>query len=109
MAGRPAPRIKASLALCPVLPNPVGERRFRNAAIGEGHVDAANVVKKLVHAAGGEEAANEDIAETTPPLRKRSKRRSADPGVVVKGVDDVWVKLARCCTPVPGDPGPRAA
>ncbi|MDT0379106.1 bifunctional (p)ppGpp synthetase/guanosine-3',5'-bis(diphosphate) 3'-pyrophosphohydrolase [Streptomyces sp. DSM 42041] len=74
------------------------------AAIGEGHADAANVVKKLVHAVGGEEAANEDIAETTPPLRKRSKRRSADPGVVVKGVDDVWVKLARCCTPVPGDP-----
>ncbi len=74
------------------------------AAIGEGHADAANVVKKLVHAVGGEEAANEDIAETTPPLRRRSKRRSADPGVVVKGVDDVWVKLARCCTPVPGDP-----
>jgi GTP diphosphokinase / guanosine-3',5'-bis(diphosphate) 3'-diphosphatase len=74
------------------------------AAIGEGHVDAANVVKKLVHAVGGEEAANEDIAETTPPLHQRSKRRSTDPGVVVKGVDDVWVKLARCCTPVPGDP-----
>ncbi len=74
------------------------------AAIGEGHVDAQNVVRKLVHAFGGEEAANEDIAETTPPLRKRSKRRSTDPGVVVKGVDDVWVKLARCCTPVPGDP-----
>ncbi|MFR9674104.1 RelA/SpoT family protein [Streptomyces sp. TR06-5] len=75
------------------------------AAIGEGHADAQNVVKKLVHAVGGEEAANEDIAETTPPLHKRRKRRStADPGVVVKGVDDVWVKLARCCTPVPGDP-----
>jgi len=28
----------------------------------------------------------------------------ADPGVVVKGAGDVWVKLARCCTPVPGDP-----
>lgn len=24
--------------------------------------------------------------------------------MVVKGVEDVWVKLARCCTPVPGDP-----
>jgi GTP pyrophosphokinase len=23
--------------------------------------------------------------------------------VLVKGVDDVWVKLSRCCTPVPGD------
>ncbi|WP_338694448.1 RelA/SpoT family protein [Streptomyces sp. Q6] len=75
------------------------------AAIGEGHVTAQSVVQKLVQALGGEEAANEDIAESTPPSRGRSKRRSsADPGVVVKGVDDVWVKLARCCTPVPGDP-----
>ncbi|WP_432586036.1 RelA/SpoT family protein [Streptomyces sp. HD1123-B1] len=75
------------------------------AAIGEGHVSAQNVVNKLVQALGGEEAANEDIAETAPPIRSRSKRRSnADPGVVVKGVEDVWVKLARCCTPVPGDP-----
>ena len=23
--------------------------------------------------------------------------------MVVKGVDDIWVKLAKCCTPVPGD------
>ncbi|MEU5957984.1 bifunctional (p)ppGpp synthetase/guanosine-3',5'-bis(diphosphate) 3'-pyrophosphohydrolase [Streptomyces sp. NPDC047525] len=74
------------------------------AAIGEGHVTAQSVVQKLVQALGGEEAANEDIAESTPPSRSRSKRRAnADPGVVVKGVEDVWVKLARCCTPVPGD------
>ncbi|MGW6568699.1 RelA/SpoT family protein [Streptomyces sp. NPDC054975] len=75
------------------------------AAIGEGHVTAQSIVQKLVQALGGEEAATEDIAETAPPARGRSKRRSnADPGVVVKGVEDVWVKLARCCTPVPGDP-----
>ncbi|MFF3732182.1 RelA/SpoT family protein [Streptomyces sp. NPDC002476] len=75
------------------------------AAIGEGHVAAAGVVQKLVQALGGEDAANEDIAESSPPSRGRGKRRSnADPGVVVKGVEDVWVKLARCCTPVPGDP-----
>ncbi|MER7045938.1 RelA/SpoT family protein [Streptomyces jumonjinensis] len=76
------------------------------AAIGEGHVAAQGVVQKLVQALGGEEAANEDIAESTPPSRSRGKkhRSNADPGVVVKGVEDVWVKLARCCTPVPGDP-----
>ncbi|MGC4950669.1 RelA/SpoT family protein [Streptomyces sp. DT224] len=75
------------------------------AAIGEGHVAAAGVVQKLVQALGGEDAANEDLEESTPPSRSRAKRRSnADPGVVVKGVEDVWVKLARCCTPVPGDP-----
>ncbi|WP_095757671.1 RelA/SpoT family protein [Streptomyces xinghaiensis] len=74
------------------------------AAIGEGHVTAQNIVQKLVHALGGEDEANEDLAESTP-LRPRTKRRAkGDPGVVVKGVDDVWVKLARCCTPVPGDP-----
>ncbi|WP_433548547.1 RelA/SpoT family protein [Streptomyces sp. CA-294286] len=75
------------------------------AAIGENHVTAQSVVQKLVQALGGEDAANEDIAESSPPSQSRSKRRAnADPGVVIKGVDDVWVKLARCCTPVPGDP-----
>ncbi|MET7535203.1 bifunctional (p)ppGpp synthetase/guanosine-3',5'-bis(diphosphate) 3'-pyrophosphohydrolase [Streptomyces sp. NPDC005507] len=74
------------------------------AAIGEGHVTAQSVVQKLVQALGGEDAANEDIAESAPPSRGRKRRANADPGVVVKGVEDVWVKLARCCTPVPGDP-----
>ncbi|UUU20703.1 RelA/SpoT family protein [Streptomyces sp. DSM 40750] len=76
------------------------------AAIGEGHVSAQSVVQKLVQALGGEEAATEEIDESVPPSRGRGRKRrgSNDPGVVVKGVDDVWVKLARCCTPVPGDP-----
>ncbi|KRD14889.1 bifunctional (p)ppGpp synthetase/guanosine-3',5'-bis(diphosphate) 3'-pyrophosphohydrolase [Streptomyces sp. Root264] len=76
------------------------------AAIGEGHVSAQNIVQKLVQALGGEEAASEEIDETVPPSRSRGRKRRSnqDPGVVVKGVDDVWVKLARCCTPVPGDP-----
>ncbi|MFC8367888.1 MULTISPECIES: GTP pyrophosphokinase [unclassified Streptomyces] len=74
------------------------------AAIGEGHVSAQNIVQKLVQALGGEEAATEEIDESVPPARSRKRRSSADPGVVVKGVEDVWVKLARCCTPVPGDP-----
>ncbi|EPD61277.1 MULTISPECIES: RelA/SpoT family protein [Streptomyces] len=76
------------------------------AAIGEGHVSAQNIVQKLVQALGGEEAATEEIDESVPPTRSRSRKRrsSADPGVIVKGVEDVWVKLARCCTPVPGDP-----
>jgi guanosine-3',5'-bis(diphosphate) 3'-pyrophosphohydrolase len=73
------------------------------AAVGEGHVSAANVVQKLVDSAGGEAGAEEDIAESLTPMRPR-RPRMGDPGVVVRGVDDVWVKLARCCTPVPGDP-----
>ncbi|WP_329298623.1 RelA/SpoT family protein [Streptomyces sp. NBC_00659] len=76
------------------------------AAIGEGHVTAQSVVQKLVQALGGEEAATEEMDEAVPSARGRGRKRRSnnDPGVVVKGVDDVWVKLARCCTPVPGDP-----
>ncbi len=75
------------------------------AAIGEGHITAQSVVQKLVDALGGEEGATEDVEEITAPSPGRSKRRAnADPGVVVKGASDVWVKLSRCCTPVPGDP-----
>jgi GTP pyrophosphokinase len=74
------------------------------AAVGEGHLSAQTVVQRLVQALGGPEGAVEDLAETATPTRAQPRPRPAgDPGVVVKGVQDVWVKLARCCTPVPGD------
>ncbi|MFF1872892.1 RelA/SpoT family protein [Kitasatospora herbaricolor] len=78
------------------------------AAIGEGHVSAQNIVQKLVQALGGEEGATEDLAETATPThdggRTMRRRAKGDPGIIVKGVEDLWVKLSRCCTPVPGDP-----
>ncbi len=74
------------------------------AAVGESHVSAQSVVERLVAALGGEEGAQEDIAEATLPTRVTRRPRSGDPGVTVKGTDEVWIKLARCCTPVPGDP-----
>jgi guanosine-3',5'-bis(diphosphate) 3'-pyrophosphohydrolase len=73
------------------------------AAVGEGQASAASVVQKLVQALGGEPGAEEDLAETTRPGHTQRRVRTGDPGVVVKGVDDIWVKLAKCCTPVPGD------
>ncbi|MEO3935159.1 bifunctional (p)ppGpp synthetase/guanosine-3',5'-bis(diphosphate) 3'-pyrophosphohydrolase [Dermatophilaceae bacterium Soc4.6] len=73
------------------------------AAVGEGHVSAQHVVERLVTSLGGEEGASEDLAEVTLPSKTRA-RRGGDPGVVVVGTADVWVKLAKCCTPVPGDP-----
>jgi guanosine-3',5'-bis(diphosphate) 3'-pyrophosphohydrolase len=72
------------------------------AAVGDGHVSAANVVQKLVQTLGGEDGAEEDIAEAMSPTRAR-RSRVGDSGVTVRGLDDVWAKLARCCTPVPGD------
>ena len=74
------------------------------AAVGENHLSAQSVVQRLVHALGGPEGAVEDIAETETATRIGNRPRPAgDPGVVVKGATDVWAKLARCCTPVPGD------
>ena len=76
------------------------------AAVGEGNIGAQTVVRRVLALFGGEEGAAEDLAEavTITHERTRSKRASGgDAGVIVKGISDVWVKLAKCCTPVPGD------
>jgi GTP diphosphokinase / guanosine-3',5'-bis(diphosphate) 3'-diphosphatase len=74
------------------------------AAVGDGHVSAQHVVGRLVTSLGGEEGAIEDLAEAATPSVAARRPRSSDSGVVVVGTADVWIKLARCCTPVPGDP-----
>ncbi|GAA3748496.1 GTP pyrophosphokinase [Spinactinospora alkalitolerans] len=74
------------------------------AAVGENQISAQNVVQKLVDSLGGIESAEEDLAETSLPTRSRTRQRPAgNPGVVVEGDADVWVRLSKCCTPVPGD------
>ncbi|GAA3508586.1 GTP pyrophosphokinase [Streptosporangium album] len=74
------------------------------AAVGEGHIAAQSVVQKLVHSLGGVDGAEEDIAEAAVPTKVRGRPRgSGGAGVVVAGDSDVWVRLSRCCTPVPGD------
>jgi GTP pyrophosphokinase len=71
--------------------------------VGEGRVSAQSVVQRVMAGLGGEEGAVEDLSETAVPTRISRPRAPGDPGIVVRGVDDVWVKLAKCCTPVPGD------
>jgi len=75
------------------------------AAIGDGRTSADSIVKRIVEGLGGSQGAAEDVAEDTAPGRAGSRRAAGtgDPGVIVNGTDDIWVKLARCCTPVPGD------
>ena len=74
------------------------------ASVGEGRISAQTIVQRLVEAAGGVDGAADDAAEAVTPTSTRRASESRDVGVIVKGVDDLWVKLARCCTPVPGDP-----
>lgn len=73
------------------------------AAIGEHKEQAADVVARMILAVGGDEGADEDLTEITRPGTSHRIRRG-DPGISVAGMSDVVVKLARCCTPVPGDP-----
>jgi GTP pyrophosphokinase len=61
------------------------------------------VVSKLVQSAGGMAGAEEDLAEATLPTRPPRPGPAGDAGVVVEGAADVWARLSRCCTPVPGD------
>jgi GTP pyrophosphokinase len=73
-------------------------------AIGEGHVSPQSIVARLTRSVQG--AAEDDVTEV--PLARpvhlgEASATDVTSGVVVPGSEDVWVRLARCCTPVPGD------
>ncbi len=73
------------------------------AAVGDGHISANHVIERLESSLGLAETYDSPIDENiTTASPSRINRRSAS-GIIVEGVDDVLVKLARCCTPVPGD------
>ncbi|MGY4720528.1 RelA/SpoT family protein [Naumannella cuiyingiana] len=72
------------------------------AAIGEGNVTAASVVSRLLVLEGGE--SEDETATDVGVERRRWTDKASGTGVAVHGATDLWVKLAKCCTPVPGDP-----
>ena len=74
------------------------------AAVGEGRVSAQSVVEKLVRSVGGLAGAaggpsRDDAADQGPAAQGASATRASRS----MGAPDVWVRLSRCCTPVPGD------
>ncbi len=74
------------------------------ASVGEGHTGAQNVVKRIIDLNGGEDGSVEDLSEAVVLPRELGRRPvRGDAGVIVHGASGLLVKLARCCTPVPGD------
>ncbi len=73
------------------------------ASVGEGRLSAKTVVGRLERRIAPDEEDETDkiLDRLVAPERRRTRPIS---GVIVEGLDDVLVNLARCCGPVPGDP-----
>ena len=93
------------LAGSAVLAQVIREAGFKKAedfyiALGSGKLPVSQIVKKVLTRLKTAEVAEEE----TVPLKPKTKPASSDQlGITVHGVDDVLVRLAKCCTPVPSD------
>ncbi|MGL4339732.1 MAG: RelA/SpoT family protein [Rhodoglobus sp.] len=72
------------------------------AALGEGHISTQSVMEKVLTSLRSESETDDSDIEFVPQGRRRALKNS-DSGILVRGAPDILVKLARCCTPVPGD------
>src|SRR2546426_7108425 len=95
------------LAGSAVLAEVIRDMNFKKAegfylALGSGKVSAQSVVNKVLQRLKTEQAAEEEAVPLKAPRAKHAIG-SENYGINVHGVDDVLVRLARCCTPVPGD------
>jgi GTP diphosphokinase / guanosine-3',5'-bis(diphosphate) 3'-diphosphatase len=73
------------------------------AAIGEHHVSARSVAQRVARMFRGEGSEERLPSQVFSPRGPRRRAPDGSIGVHVEGLDDVMVRLANCCTPVPGD------
>jgi GTP diphosphokinase / guanosine-3',5'-bis(diphosphate) 3'-diphosphatase len=90
-----------------VLAQVIRETGFKKAedfylALGSGKLQASHIVKKVIQRLKTEEVAQEEAVPLKAP-KARHAVSSENFGISVRGVDDVLVRLAKCCTPLPGD------
>ncbi|GGF29514.1 GTP pyrophosphokinase [Microbacterium sorbitolivorans] len=71
------------------------------AAVGEGHVSSQSVLEKVQSTLSEVDDNTGSVAALQSGPRQRP--RTGESGILVRGADDILVKLAKCCTPVPGD------
>jgi GTP pyrophosphokinase len=109
--GLPAQKIVSS----PLLADVIREMGFRKAdefyvALGGAKVSAKVVVNKILQrlkqgeAAEGDPTAADDLLQTKRVRDRKQRTSSSEYGISVDGVDDVMLRMAKCCRPVPGDP-----
>jgi GTP diphosphokinase / guanosine-3',5'-bis(diphosphate) 3'-diphosphatase len=96
------------LAGSAVLAGVIRETGFKKAedfyvALGSGKLTAGSIVNKVLQRLKVEEVAEEEAVTPRKKPRARDALASATYGINVIGVEDVLVRLAKCCTPVPGD------
>ena len=72
------------------------------AAVGDGHSSAQSIVERLTSSLNEEDDGDDSFQLPTRPA-SANRSRADNSGVLVRGDSDVMAKLARCCTPVPGD------
>jgi GTP diphosphokinase / guanosine-3',5'-bis(diphosphate) 3'-diphosphatase len=108
-AGLPPQKIAGS----PLLADVIREMGFRKGedfyiALGQAKISPKTVTAKLMHRLKEGEAAVEPASAATELLERRETPKktaaSSNYGIKVQGVDDVMLRLAKCCRPVPGDP-----
>ncbi|HUK94164.1 MAG TPA: bifunctional (p)ppGpp synthetase/guanosine-3',5'-bis(diphosphate) 3'-pyrophosphohydrolase [Gaiellaceae bacterium] len=90
-----------------VLAQVIRETGFKKAedfylALGSGKLQAGQIVNKVIQRLKTEEVAEEETVPLKAP-KARHAVSSDNVGINVRGVADVLVRLAKCCTPVPGD------
>ncbi len=99
-AGLPVQKLARSAPLLVVVEKMhLGDVDALYAAIGDGHVSAKAVVQRLERELHG----GEEQLPTTVRRPPRNRKPGVSAGVHVEGLDDLMVRLSRCCTPVPGD------
>ena len=69
-------------------------------AIGDGSILASTVVNRLIRLVRPDEEPEDLLA----PPRPRRRPSAPGPAIIVEGMEDMLVHIARCCAPVPGDP-----
>lgn len=75
------------------------------AAVGVGGITPQQLVNRLAEKKRREREQEEALEKIQKEMQNaaKQKKNKGDVGVVVKGIDNLLIRLSRCCTPVPGD------